>query len=133
MPLKIQVIKKTKHILRTMKINNFEDFLNAKHGLKQEIRETEEELRSHNLFKITTAVSSGNLKDSISETLSGLSLKDLLASPLGNLISTYLLSNKILRKYFIGFTILRQTVPYGLKKLRAILDELELDKDPSQT
>lgn len=109
-------------------INTFDDFLIAKQELKQAISSSEEELRTHKLVKITSAISEGNVKDSISDTISSLKLKDLLASPLGSLLSTYLLSNKVLRKYFVGFTIARQTIPFALKKLKSILDDIEFEQ-----
>ena len=113
----------------SQKINTYQDFIRVKQHLKLEVKEVEEELTSHKFFKITDAITNpGNIKETISESVSSLKLKDILDSPIGNLLSTYLLSNKVLRKYFIGFTILRQTVPYALNKLKDILNEIETEK-----
>lgn len=110
-------------------MKTYQELINTKTALKAEISDLESEIKSNKLVKLSSSIKDvGSVKDSVFETVSTLKLKDILASPLGNLVSSYLISNKSIRKYFIGFTILRQTVPYALEKLKDVLNEVDSSK-----
>lgn len=106
-------------------ITSYEELLNSKQNLKIEIEELEGQIKDHKLIKLTN-VFSGNKssKDAILESISSIGIKDVLNSPLGNIATTFFLTNKFFRKYFVGFTILKQTIPYAFTKLKDLLDDV---------
>lgn len=116
-------------------IQSYQDLISAKKELKKEIATVEDAIKNNKILKVSSAVIDGkSLKDPILETLGGLDLKNVLSSPLGSLASTFLLSNKYVRKYFVAFTILKETIPYAYGKIKEMLDNYEpVDKNPNQT
>ncbi len=111
-------------------ITSYQDLLIAKDDLKDEISAQEFEIKNNKFLKFSSTVISGKpLKNKIFDTISSVELKDIITSPLGNLLSTYLLSNKTIRKYFVAYTILKETVPYAFQKLKDILDQQSETKD----
>jgi len=111
----------------TKKIITYRDLLEAKQELKTEITAQEDKILNNKLVQFTSSINNGNfsLIDSLQDSLSSIGLKNILASPLGNLLGTYLLSNKYTRKYFIGFTIVKESIPYALQKLKEIINSAE--------
>lgn len=106
------------------KITSYQDLLIAKGDLKDEISAQEFEIKNNKFLKFSTTILSGeSIKSSMFDTIKSIELKDMITSPLGNLLSTYLLSNKTIRKYFIAYTIIKETVPYAFQKLKDILDQ----------
>jgi len=115
------------------KITSYQDLLDAKQNLKAEISLQETEFQNNKFVKFATSIDKGEpLKGTILESLSSVVCKDIITSPLGSLLSTYLLSNKVIRKYFIGFTILKETIPYAFRKLKDMANEFESSTHPSQ-
>ncbi|MFK5880270.1 MAG: hypothetical protein QM478_12345 [Flavobacteriaceae bacterium] len=115
------------------KISTYQDLLNAKKELKEEISLQEADFQNNKFIKFATSIDEGEpLKGTILESLSSVGFKDIITSPLGSLLSTYLLSNKTIRKYFIGYTILRETIPYAFQKLKDIANEIEVSKKEEQ-
>ncbi|MDC9721529.1 MAG: hypothetical protein PSN34_01985 [Urechidicola sp.] len=113
----------------TNKINTYQDLLNAKKELKEEISLQEADFQNNKLIKFASSLDKGeSLKGSVFETLTSVGFKDIITSPLGSLLSTYLLSNKVIRKYFIGYTILKETIPYAFQKLKDMANEIEVIK-----
>ena len=111
-------------------MKSYQDLLQAKQELKNEISDQETEIRNNKFVRFSSAVANpGELKNTVLDTVNTLKLKDILTSPIGNIVSSYLLSNKVLRKYFIGYTILRQTIPYGLNKLKDMLNDMDIDNN----
>lgn len=115
------------------KISTYQDLLNAKKELKEEISLQEAEFQNNKLVKFASSFDKGeSLKGSVLESLTSVGFKDIVTSPLGSLLSTYLLSNKVIRKYFIGFTILKETIPYAFQKLKDMANEIEVSKEEEQ-
>ena len=108
------------------RIMTYQDLLNAKTELKAEISLQETDFKNNKFIKFASSFDgSKSLKGSVFETLSSVGFKDIISSPLGSLLSTYLLSNKLIRKYFIGYTILKETIPYAFQKLKDMANEVE--------
>ena len=115
------------------KISTYQDLLNVKKELKEEISLQEADFQNNKLVKFASSLDKGeSLKGSVLETISSVGFKDIITSPLGSLLSTYLLSNKTIRKYFIGYTILRETIPYAFQKLKDMANEIEVSKKEEQ-
>jgi len=111
------------------KITSYQDLLDAKQDLKIDIALQETEFQNNKFVKFASSFDKGkSLKGSVLESLTSVGFKDIITSPLGSLLSTYLLSNKVIRKYFIGFTILKETIPYAFKKLKDMANEIEVSK-----
>ncbi len=112
------------------KITTYQELLNAKKKLKEEITSQELEFQNNKFVKFTTSMDNGeSIKDSLLDTVSSIGLKDILTSPLGSLLSTYLLSNKKIRKYFIAYSIVKETIPYAFNKLKNMLNEIDVSKN----
>ena len=112
----------------TKNIRTYQDLMNAKNDLKLEISVAENKLKDNNVFKVSSAILEGkSLKDPIINSLSSIDLKSILSSPLGNILNTFLVSNKYIRKYFVAYTIIKETVPYAFSKLKDILEQTELN------
>lgn len=108
-------------------ITSYKDLIEAKKVLKQDISKVEYSIKENKILKLSSSILGGkSLKTPILETLGELNLTNILASPLGNLASTFLLSNKYVRKYFVAFTIIKETVPYAYSKLKDMLEEIEI-------
>ena len=108
------------------KIMTYQDLINAKKELKEEISLQEANFQNNKLIKFASSLDKGeSLKGSVFDTLTSVGFKDIITSPLGSLLSTYLLSNKLIRKYFIGYTILKETIPYAFQKLKDMANEIE--------
>lgn len=115
------------------KINTYQDLLDAKKELKEEIFLQEADFKNNKLVKFTSSFDKGKaLKGTVLETISSVGFKDIITSPLGSLLSTYLLSNKVIRKYFIGYTILKETIPYAFQKLKDMANEIDISKEEEQ-
>ena len=113
------------------KITSYQDLLDAKNDLKEDISLQEADLQNNKFIKFVTSIDKGApLKGTILESISSVGFKDIITSPLGSLLSTYLLSNKVIRKYFIGFTILKETIPYAFRKLKDMANEFESSTHP---
>lgn len=114
------------------KITSYQDLVAAKKILKQDISAVESSIKENKILKITSSIIEGkSLKGPVLETLGCLDIKNILSSPLGSLASTFLLSNKYVRKYFVAFTILKETIPYAFGKIKEILDQHEVSKNQS--
>jgi hypothetical protein len=109
-------------------IKTYQDLINAKKELKIEISDAENELKNNKLFKFSSAIIEGkSLKEPLLDSVSSIDLKSILSSPLGNILNTFLLTNKFVRKYFVAFTIIKETVPYALNKLKDMIEQAELN------
>lgn len=116
-------------------ITSYQDLIAAKKTLKQDINSVETSIKNNKFIKFSSSIIEGkSLKEPLLETLGGLNLKNVLASPLGSLASTFLLTNKFVRKYFVAFTILKETVPYAFGKIKEMIEQYEVSKNsPNQT
>ena len=105
-------------------ITTYQDLIAAKTALKNEISTAEEEIKNNKILKFSTSILEGkSLKEPLLDSLSSLNLKNILTSPLGSVFSTFLLSNKFVRKYFITFSIIKETVPYAFEKIKEMIDQ----------
>jgi hypothetical protein len=111
-------------------ITSYEELLKSKQDLKSEIDAIEAEIKDHKLIKLSNVFTGHqSSKDTILESISSIGIKDVLNSPLGNLATSFFLTNKFIRKYFVGFTILKQTIPYAFSKLKDLLDDVTQKED----
>lgn len=110
-------------------ITSYQELIVAKTKLRQEVSTLEDEIKSNKVLKFSSTIIEGkSLKEPLLETLDSLNLKNILTSPLGNLATTFLLTNKFIRKYFIAFSIIKETIPYAYSKIKELIDQNELTK-----
>jgi len=113
----------------TKSITSYQELIAAKTELKQEVSKLEEEIKNSKILKLSSSIIDGkSLKEPLLDSLHSIDLKNILASPLGNLASTFLLTNKFVRKYFVAFSILKTTVPYALNKIKELIEQREVSK-----
>ena len=105
-------------------ITTYQDLISIKKDLKQEVNYIEDDIKNSNIIKISNLLIKGKSMDVPSlDTFHLPHVKDIISSPLGNVLSTFLLSNKKIRKYFIAFVIVRETVPYAITEIKKLIDD----------
>ena len=111
------------------KITTYQELVAARTELKREVGTVEDEIKNNKTIRFTSSILDGkSLKEPLIESLHGLDLKSILTSPLGSLASTFFLTNKYVRKYFVAFSIIKETVPYAYKKMKEMIDNQEYSK-----
>ena len=94
------------------------DLERAKKELKQEITLQEDELLQNPLVSIPMSfLQSSTLKGSIQNSLESISLENYNQA-LMSLIGTVMLANKRTRKFFIGFVIAKELVPFVIDRVK---------------
>ncbi len=113
-------------------IRTFKDLKSEKARLRSEISGIEHEFKTNSILKISSTLFS---KERHSESvfkrplsfLAGNKYDNSLTGDLihttENLLGTFLISNKFTRKYFIGYTIAKEMIPFAVKKFNEIFKE----------
>lgn len=103
-------------------MNTFEDLLKAKQDLKLEILDQEDEINNNKWLKLSSSfIKNRTYKTPFSDIGASFNIKDILASPIGNLLNAYLMGNKKTRKYFIMFSIAKEMIPFAIEKIKEII------------
>lgn len=101
----------------TARITTFNELNLAKKELASRIKQQEDEFLSSPLLSIATGIfQGGSITSSLRDSMESVSLEHYKKMAL-NLISTVLMANKKTRKFFIGFIIAKEMVPFILEKL----------------
>ncbi len=99
------------------RIRSFSDLNRAKQELRSTIAAQEQELLEHPVISIPLSLlETSSIKGSVHTALESISL-DNYKNALMSLLGTFLLANKKTRKFFIGFVIAKELVPYVLQKI----------------
>jgi hypothetical protein len=106
------------------KIETYQDLIDSKKNLRKEVISLESEIKNNRIVQFSNLlVKSKTLNTTSLNSYHIPHVKDIISSPIGNIVSTFLLSNKKIRKYFIGFVIVRETVPFVISEIKKIVDE----------
>lgn len=99
------------------KIKTFADFNRARHELNLKINDQESEIMNSPIFTIPAAIfGAGSVKDNLKDSFGSISLHDYKNAAM-NLLSTALMANRKTRKFFVGFIIAKEMVPFILDKV----------------
>lgn len=99
------------------KIKTFADFNRARQELNLEIKRQESEIMSSPIFTVPAALfGAGSVKDNLKDSFGSISLHDYRKAAM-SLLSTALMANRKTRKFFVGFIIAKEMVPFILDKL----------------
>lgn len=99
------------------KIKTFADFNRAKQELNLEIKNQESEILGSPIFTIPAALfNAGSVKENLKDSFGSVSLHDYKKAAM-SLLSTALMANRKTRKFFVGFIIAKEMVPFVLDKL----------------
>ncbi len=102
---------------REVKITSFEGLNAAKLDLANEIKAQEEEFLHSPVFSIPASIfQGGSFKTSLKNSMESISLDHYKKAAM-NLLSTVLMANKRTRKFFVGFIIAKEMVPFILDKV----------------
>ncbi len=102
---------------RKVKITSFEGLNTAKKDLANKIKAQEEEILNSPVFTIPASLfQGGSIKGNLKSSMESFSLDHYKKAAL-NLLSTVLMANKRTRKFFIGFIIAKEMVPFILDKV----------------
>lgn len=103
------------------KIKSLADFNRARQELKVEIKNQESEILNSPIFTIPAALfNAGSVKDNLQDSFGSISLHDYRKAAI-SLLSTALMANRKTRKFFVGFIIAKEMVPFILDKLNEFL------------
>ncbi len=98
-------------------IFSYEELQQERMLLKQKIIEQENSLKENPVVKIANSFNgSKSVTGSVKEALSEFNFQSG-----ETLISSLLLASKATRKYFIGYTVAKEMVPYLLQKVKEVL------------
>lgn len=104
-------------ISRNGKIETFADFNRARQKLDLEIKNQEAEILDSPIFTIPAALfNAGSVKDNLKDSFGSISLHDYKKAAM-SLLSTALMANRRTRKFFVGFLIAKEMVPFILDKV----------------
>lgn len=96
------------------------DLERAKQDLREQIAQQEDEILNNPIVSIPMSfMQSSSVKGSIQNSLESISLGNYKHA-LMSLIGTVMLANKRTRKFFIGFVIAKEMVPYVVKKFSEV-------------
>jgi len=112
-------------------IKTYDDLMAEKVKLKSEISNIESDFKSNPFLKISTAIfgKDKHADSAFKRPLSFLTRKNDNALTTGlvhtteNLLGTFLISNKFTRKYFIGYTIAKEMIPFAVKKFNEVFKD----------
>jgi hypothetical protein len=105
----------------TYDIESYEDLQAARNQLKVIIKEQEQSFNDNPIVKIADAIKN---KDSIKSSLFE-DLPDLKFETGEKIISSFLLTNKVTRKYFAGYLVAKEMIPYLFDKVKGIVNSKE--------
>ena len=105
----------------TYDIESYEDLQAARNQLKVIIKEQEQSFNDNPMVKIADAIKN---KDSIKSSLFE-NLPDLKFETGEKIISSFLLTNKVTRKYFAGYLVAKEMIPYIFDKIKGIVNSKE--------
>lgn len=99
-------------------IESFEDLKFAQEQIRKDNKDIELSIKENPIVKISTSLLGGeSVKDTFVNNLSSSSKKQTGAK----MIKALLLASKVTRKYFVGYTIAKEMVPYTLHKVNQLL------------
>ena len=102
-------------------ITTYEDLIKAKQSLKLDVSLLEREIMNSKIVKVSNFVIDHDFhKKPNLENLNLGSFSWMLNSSVGKMATTFVLSNRKLRKYFVAFLLLKETVPIVRKLFRKI-------------
>lgn len=98
-------------------IESFDDLKFAQQQLRLDNANIELSIQENPVVKISSSLLGGNsVKDTFVNNLSGGNRQSG-----AKMIKALLLASKVTRKYFIGYTIAKEMVPYTLQKVNDLL------------
>lgn len=112
-------------------IKTFDELRAEKNRLKSEISDIEMDFKSSPVLKISSAIfgKDKHANSAFKRPLSFLTkgndnaLTTGLVHTTESLLGTFLISNKLTRKYFIGYTIAKEMIPFAVKKFNEVFKE----------
>ena len=100
-----------------VRIATFEELNLAKQKLANTIKQQEDELLSSPVVSLASSVfRGGSVRSSLKESMEMVSIDHYKKAAI-NLISTVLMANKKTRKFYVGFVIVKEMIPFILQKV----------------
>ena len=99
------------------RITTFNELNVAKQNLANTIKKQEKEILNSPLLSIASTIfQGGSVRSSLKDSMESFSLENYKKAAM-NLLSTVLMANKKTRKFFVGFIIAKEMVPFILEKV----------------
>ncbi len=98
-------------------ITTFDDLNLAKQKLENTIKVQEKEILSSPVLSIVMGIFQGDsVRSSLKNSMESVSIEHYKKAAI-NLLSTLLMANKKTRKFFVGFIIAKEMIPFILEKV----------------
>ena len=99
-------------------ITSFEELQQVRKDLKNVIKEQETSFKNSPLIKISNTLSNtGSISKSLKDGFSDINFKSA-----ENIVSSLLLTLKPTRKYFVGFLIAKEMIPFVVNKVKELTE-----------
>ena len=113
----------------TYDIKSYEDLQAARDNLKLTIKEQEQSFNENPIVKIADSLKNKeSMKNSLFENLPNLNFETG-----EKIISSFLLANKVTRKYFAGYLVAKEMIPYLIDKVKDIVNSKEKNLEKNNT
>ena len=100
-------------------ITSFDELQQVRKNLKEVIEEQETSLKNSPLVKISNSLSNtSSLTESLKDGFSDINFKSA-----ETIVSSLLLTFKSTRKYFVGFLIAKEMVPFMINKVKELTEK----------
>jgi len=100
-------------------IESFEDLKFAQEQIRKDNKAIEQSIKDSPIVRISSSLLGGEpIKENFVNNLS-----DGNREAGGRMIRALLLANKFTRKYFVGYTIAKEMIPYTLSKISGLLNK----------
>lgn len=108
----------SKKLIHKYDITSFEQLQQVRKNLKQVIKDQETSFKNSPLIKISSTLSNtGSITKSLKDGFSDINFKSA-----ETIVSSLLLTFKSTRKYFVGFLIAKEMVPFMVNKVKEITE-----------
>ncbi len=115
----------------TSGIKSFDDLKAEKIRLRSEISQIETDFKSNPVLKISSLVfgkdkhADSSFKHPLSFLTAGKekTLTTGLIHTTESLLGTFLISNRFTRKYYVGYTIAKEMIPFAIKKFNEVFKD----------
>ncbi len=105
----------------TYDIKSYEDLRAARKKLRISIQEQEQSFKDNPIIKIVDSIKN---KESIKSTLFD-NLPEIKFETGEKLIGSFLLTNKVTRKYFAGYLVAKEMIPFLIDKIKGLINSKE--------
>jgi len=109
----------SKKLAKKYDISSFDELQQVRQNLKQVIEKQETSFKNNPLVKVSNSLSNtGSITKSLKDGFSDINFKSA-----ESIVSSLLLTFKSTRKYFVGFLIAKEMIPFVVTKVKELTEK----------